>query len=170
VGEGGFKMIKKLVYLGVMVLGAVNSSAMASMDEQEETLCSGFEEIYFSCKIDEKILSICASGNISPETGYAQYRFGKPGHIELQYPAEPVIPKGKFTVSDIKEGKLSFTHFKFKRQEYVYVVYQGSPNGVYIKKQGKTIFNKTCSAGEYQQFNRRIFRGVETVPVEEGID
>jgi hypothetical protein len=155
---------------GVAIFASIAISSLALAEDHEKTLCEKSEEIYFSCQIEKKILSICASGNISPKNGYVQYRYGAPGHIELEYPSQPVPPKGKITISDISEGNVSFTHLKFKHQGYAYVVYQGFPTGLYIKKGKRTIFNKICQPGVYQQLEQRAFRGIDTIPAEEGID
>ena len=56
--------------------------------------CKSGEIIYFSCPIkgSEKLVSLCGSafrdkGRMS-ETAWVQYRFGRPGQIELAYPKQ----------------------------------------------------------------------------------
>ncbi|MFM0550046.1 hypothetical protein P0D69_03600 [Paraburkholderia sediminicola] len=136
----------------------------------EATLCQSHEEVYFSCRTGGKMLSICASGNISPDNGYVQYRFGRVGHIELEYPQKPYPPRKLFSISDISGGNLSFTHFKFSSRSYHYVLYQGDPSGIYIKRNGKVVSNRICDPGTYQPISPRVLRGVETVPAIDGID
>jgi hypothetical protein len=136
----------------------------------EETLCAKFEEVYFSCPIKDKIVSVCASGNISPENGYVQYRIGRPGHVEFQYPDAPVAPKNRFSISDILGGNLNITHLKFRSGKYDYMVYQGGVNGVYVKRAGKAVANLTCGVGDYQMINPRAKRGIETVPPVDDVD
>ncbi|WP_133300348.1 hypothetical protein [Paraburkholderia lacunae] len=148
---------------GLILFGTKVASA-------EATLCQSHEEVYFSCPTDGKVLSVCASGNISPDNGYVQYRFGRVGRIELEYPEKPYPPRKLFSISHISGGNLSFTHFKFSSRGYHYVLYQGDPSGIYIKRNGKVVSNRICDPGTYQPISPRVFRGVKTVPPIDGID
>src|ERR1700761_2605285 len=108
---------------------------------EESTLCHKHEEIYFSCHAENKIVSVCASGNISPKNGYVQYRFGSSGNIELEYPKLPYPPKRFFSISDVNEGNVQSIHLKFKSERYEYVIHSGFPSGLYVKKAGVTVSN-----------------------------
>ncbi|EDT43673.1 hypothetical protein BamMEX5DRAFT_0560 [Burkholderia ambifaria MEX-5] len=136
----------------------------------EVTLCQPHEEIYFSCSLGEKMVSLCASGNVSPDNGYVQYRYGKPDHIDLQFPNKPHPPRGYFGISDISIGSANFVHVKFRSGRYDYVIYQGSPSGVYVKKNGDLVSNHACKHGDYPLLSRRAFRGITTVPVVDDLD
>jgi hypothetical protein len=136
----------------------------------EETMCYPHEEIYFSCPIGRNIVSVCASGNISPKNGYVQYRFGHPGKPDLQFPKGPYPPENRFSISDFSGGSVNSTHLKFKVGGYLYVVYQSATNGVYVKKNGKTVVNLSCDSGEYQQISPRAMRGIETVAPDDNDD
>src|ERR1700733_9023089 len=104
----------------LLVVACVEVSAYAD----EATLCQSYEEIYFSCPVGDKVISLCASGNISPKNGYVQYRFGTRTHIELEFPDKPYPPGSRFSISDIHEGSLDYTHVKFKSGGYDYVIYR----------------------------------------------
>lgn len=136
----------------------------------EMTLCDAHEEVYFSCHVGSKVISVCAAGNISPKNGYVQYRFGNLNHVELEYPKLPYPPKRFFSISDIDLGNVRATHLKFKSGTYDYVVYSGFPSGLYIKKSGKMVSNLICESGSYQAISPRAFRGIPTVPARSGID
>ncbi|WP_122429259.1 hypothetical protein [Pseudomonas viridiflava] len=56
---------------------------------------------------DEKIVSICACGNISPYTGYVQYRYGTPNDIEMIFPQEKIPPEKRIFVVNASEGSVS---------------------------------------------------------------
>jgi len=144
--------------------------AWASAHADETTLCQPHEEIYFSCPTGKKIISLCASGNISPDNGYVQYRFGTPDHVELQFPNKPYPPKSRFLIGDILGGNVNYVHIKFKSGKYNYVVYQGLPSGLYIKKNGRLVSNLVCDQGIYQQLSRRAYRGMRTAQPVEGVD
>lgn len=156
--------IKGAVFVAGLILFGVKAEA------DEITLCQPHEEVYFSCPIDGKVLSVCASGNISPDNGYVQYRFGRIGSIELEYPEKPYPPRKLFSISDISEGSITFTHLKFYSGRYHYVLYQGDPSGIYIKRGGKVVSNRTCDPGAYQPVSPRAFRGIKTVaPIDASI-
>jgi len=156
--------IKGAVFVAGLILFGVKAEA------DEITLCQPHEEVYFSCPIDGKVLSVCASGNISPDNGYVQYRFGRIGSIELEYPEKPYPSRKLFSISDISEGSVTFTHLKFYSGRYHYVLYQGDPSGIYIKRGGKVVSNRTCDPGAYQPVSPRAFRGIKTVAPIDGID
>jgi hypothetical protein len=136
----------------------------------EETMCYSHEEIYFSCPVGEKIISVCASGNVSPENGYVQYRFGRPGKPELQFPKESDPPLDRFFITDFYGGNLNSVHLKFKLGNFTYVVYQSATSGVYVVKNGRTVRNLSCDGGQYRQISPRAKRGIKTVAPDENDD
>jgi hypothetical protein len=136
----------------------------------EETMCYSHEEIYFSCPVGGKIISVCASGNISPKNGYVQYRFGRPGKPELEFPADSNPPGHRFSISDFYGGNINSVHLKFRSGGYDYVVYQSATSGVYITKNGRTVRNISCDGGQYRQISPRAKRGIRTVAPVDNID
>lgn len=137
---------------------------------EELTMCQPHEEVYFSCPVKNKTVSVCASGNISPNNGYVQYRIGRPDKVELEYPKLPYPPASNFTISDIAGGNLNLIHLKFKSGLFNYIIYSGDVSGVYVKKNGKTIANLTCNDGVYQKLSPRALRGIKTVDPVDGVD
>jgi roadblock/LC7 domain-containing protein len=120
--------------------------------------------------VGKKIVSVCASGNISPDQGYVQYRIGLPGKPEMENPAKPYPPKNRFSLSEMDGGSLNSVHLKFNSAGYNYVVYQSATSGVYVKKNGKTIANLTCGDSSYQQISPKARRGIQLVDPEDNID
>ncbi|MEM5299652.1 hypothetical protein VSR82_35775 [Burkholderia sp. JPY481] len=157
------RFVKRIFVAGLILFGI-------GVRADEVTLCYPQEEVYFSCQTNGKIMSICASGNISPDNGYVQYRFGKADKMEIEFPKNPFSPRKWFSLSDIREGSVNFSHLKFNSGHYQYVLYQGFPSGIYVKRDGKTISNHTCDDGTYQQFSPRAFRGITTLATVDGID
>lgn len=157
-----------------LILGAVFILGSCATIEPtmgaEQTMCQTHEEVYFSCLTGKKIVSVCASGNISPNNGYVQYRIGIPGKIDLEYPKLPDPPIGRFSISDISGGNLNIRHIKFNSGSYNYVIYQGDTSGVYVKQSGRTIANLTCQPGDYQAISPRALRGIKTVDPVDGVD
>src|SRR5256885_5815068 len=54
------------------------------------SLCSSSEDVIFNCEIAgrRKVVSLCSSHELDRQQGYLQYRFGRVGAIELEYPRE----------------------------------------------------------------------------------
>lgn len=69
-----------------------------------------------------------------------------------------------------KIRNIDFTNIKFRSGSYDYVIHQGFPSGLYVKYDGKLIFNHQCDVGIYQQLNQRIFRDLEAVAPDSNID
>lgn len=157
----------KSIRFAVVVLAYI---ACCPAFSQEATLCNPREEIYFSCHIGKKVVSVCASGNISPNSGYVQYRFGRLNHIELEYPKLPYPPAKFFSISDINQGNVQSTHFKFRLGGYDYVIYSGFPSGLYVKNAGKIVSNMLCDPGDYESMSPRAFRGIPSKPSQSDID
>src|ERR1700741_4134038 len=65
------------------------------------SLCAKDERIIFSCPIKRpaKIVSVCASKDLTSDRGYIQYRFGLPEKVELEYPKERSGSQQKFQYS-----------------------------------------------------------------------
>ena len=64
---------------------------------QQSSLCAPGERVLFSCSLQQtkKLVSLCTSQNLSPTSGYLQYRFGVPGKVELDYPPGKAFAKGR---------------------------------------------------------------------------
>jgi hypothetical protein len=134
------KYLAGLVYLVSLPAIAANSH------------CSGQEQTVFSCSLGEKVVSVCASKDISPTSGYLQYRFGKPNAPELMFPSST---KSFSHRSDIKARSLMFSggggaYLRFINGKYNYIVYTaigkgwGVKDGVSVEKNGKLIANLKC--------------------------
>ncbi len=60
--------------------------------------CSAGEKVVFSCAVGKgaKVVSLCASPNLTAKSGTLYYRFGAPSKIELEYPSKPHGAARKF--------------------------------------------------------------------------
>ncbi len=87
-----------------------------------QSLCAPNERIMFSCPLTQskKIVSLCASQNISPAIGYLQYRFGTAKDTELVYPLGKAHPKGNFELFHIQYVRASSYGVSFKLRGYEY--------------------------------------------------
>lgn len=116
-----------------------------------ESHCSKEEQTVFSCSLGTKILSVCASKDISPTGGYVQYRFGKVNAIELIFPFSIESSHRSY----IQARTLMFSggggaYLRFISGRYNYIVYTaigkgwGTKEGVSVEKDNKLISNSKC--------------------------
>ncbi len=114
-----------------------------------DTHCSEQEQIVFSCSLGKKIVSVCASSDLSPDTGYLQYRIGKRNTLEL------VLPISTQPEQHIQARILMFAgggggYLRFINGGYHYIVYTaigkgwGVKDGVSVEKNNKLIANFKC--------------------------
>ncbi|WP_238541196.1 hypothetical protein [Pseudomonas sp. GM18] len=139
------------------------SSAFAG--ETDVTLCETHEDIYFSCPLPGgKIVSVCASNNDKPSSGYVQYRYGAPEKIELVYPQSKVPPEGRFYVVNASEGSVNLNIIKFYNGRYTYLVAQAFKSFLTVLKDDKLALRKSCERGSYSFINRKALKGIEELP------
>src|ERR1041384_1882191 len=89
------------ITLGGLAVSTSHNSSSASLQPtglQPGTLCARNERIIFSCPIKRpaKIVSLCASKDLTSDRGYVQYRFGVPEKIELEFPQSKTGTQQKF--------------------------------------------------------------------------
>jgi hypothetical protein len=101
----------------------VVSSQLANL--QPNTLCTKNERIIFSCPVKRpaKIVSLCASKDLTNERGYLQYRFGLPDKIELEFPKERTGTQKKFTYSHYFRARFDMTAIGFTIDGYEYSIF-----------------------------------------------
>jgi len=130
-----------------------------------ESLCTADEDIYFSCELEEirKIASVCAKGNSSPDDGYVQYRFGTKQRLDLEYPKEKISPQqSSLSIIDVSRTSLGLgTHLKFSSRNFHYVVSTSLiPGEIYVEKNARLIFRRTCKNGVHTNFPDKSRKGI----------
>ena len=92
---------------------------------QPNTLCAKDERIIFSCPVKRpaKIVSLCASKDLTSERGYLQYRFGLPGKIELEFPKERTGTQQKFQYTHYFRAQFDLTEINFTINGYEYQIF-----------------------------------------------
>ena len=126
--------------------GSVALSQQSAGDLQANSLCARNERIIFSCPIKRpaKIVSVCASKDLTSDRGYMQYRFGLPAKIELEFPKERSGSQQKFQYSHYFRARVDLTEITFTVNGYEYQVtddYNGE------EKTAQTIQAKLTSFG-----------------------
>jgi len=91
---------------------------------QINSLCAKDERVIFSCPIKRpaKIVSVCASKDLTSDRGYIQYRFGLPAKVELEFPKERDGSQQKFQYSHYFRAKVDQTEITFTVNGYEYQV------------------------------------------------
>lgn len=134
----------------------------ASAASGANSLCQDGEQIAFSCKAGKKLISVCASADAGPGTGYVQYRFGPANAPEISLPPAGVTPdKGA------KSGTLMFSggggaYLRFANSSVGYVVYTGigkgwEKAGVAVEKKGKATASIRCSSPAVSELGPEFF-------------
>src|SRR5258706_15993266 len=90
-------------------LPTIQSAASKSL--QPNSLCAKDERIIFSCPVKRpaKIVSLCASKDLTSERGYLQYRFGLPDKVELEFPKDRTGTQQKFQYTHYFRAQVDLT-------------------------------------------------------------
>ena len=107
------------------------------------SLCAASEQIIFSCSLKRptKIVSLCASQDLSKTRGYLQYRFGIPGKIELEFPKDRQATQQAFRYKHYFRAQVDMTSISFSVANYEYSVfddYNGEEKPA-VSQQGVTV-------------------------------
>jgi hypothetical protein len=105
--------------------GSSQTSRPGSETLQRNTLCAKDERIIFSCvtKRAAKIVSLCASKDLTGARGYLQYRFGVPGKIELEFPRDRKGTQEKFQYTHYFRARFDLTEINFTINGYAYQIF-----------------------------------------------
>src|SRR5437016_1934079 len=105
-----------------IVAGSINAGVPGQL--QPNSLCVKDERVIFSCPVKRpaKIVSVCASKDLTSDRGYLQYRFGLPGKIELEFPKERTRTQTKFQYTHYFRAQFDLTEIRFNVNGYEYHV------------------------------------------------
>ena len=119
----------------LLAMGLVASSAPAVGGGKKKTapapsLCKPGEQIFFACRVKgkaEKIVSLCGSKDLGEKdgklVGSLEYRFGKPGKLELTFPKPGADLRKAFEYSRYTRSMFSIEHFGFVNQTFRYTLF-----------------------------------------------
>jgi hypothetical protein len=132
-----------LLQVAVMALSSVLVAATVLAGESH---CAKDEEVVFSCGIGSKIVSLCASKDISETQGSLTYTFGKIGKPELRYPSAGTDPRAAFTYHLLPRGD----YVRFSNRGATYVLFSafgsgvGDYEGLVVQPEGKDPIRLNC--------------------------
>lgn len=132
----------KLIAVAVITLVFLSLATGTNVTQPEPaaTLCEKSEKIIFSCTIKKpaKVVSLCASVNVSKDQGYLVYRFGLPDKVELEFPKTLSGTQKSFKYSHYFRAVVDETEISFTSEGYKYAIfdnYYGDQNPA-IHQQG----------------------------------
>jgi len=138
--------------------------------------CVPPQRAVFSCSTGTKTIAVCASQDLAASSGQLQYRFGRPGAIELGYP-----PAGADWRTFTRAGTLAFSggggaFIAFTNAPYRYVVYSavgkgwGSKAGVVVEKGGKRIARLPCKGEATSELGPDLFTNAGIAEAEDAFE
>jgi hypothetical protein len=127
--------------------GSTASGAEVKPINLSNTLCRAEEQNFFTCIVtgSAKVISLCGSKSLDARRGYLQYRFGKPGAVELQYPRDRANTQRVFRYAHYIRAQVDRAEITFDNEGYSYVIfdyYEGDikpsvrESGVRIRRHG----------------------------------
>ncbi|HEX2268768.1 MAG TPA: hypothetical protein VHH35_04515 [Pyrinomonadaceae bacterium] len=91
---------------------------------QRGSLCNADEKVIFNCTLrNSKIVSLCSSPNLTKDQGYVQYRFGRPGKIELEFPQEREKSQQAFKYTHYFRAQVDLTEITFTSGGHQYSIF-----------------------------------------------
>jgi hypothetical protein len=172
--------MRRLLLISIMLVCMV---AVAAAPEGK-FLCLKDEQVVFGCNLSNKVLSLCASNSSSASPTF-QYRFGAPGHLELQFPNIPGPAKDHFWFSSTAFSGGGSAHIRFVNTGYEYVLFDSTVRtnfgksgrhdprfdaGIVVLHEGKTVSIRYCTndasihAVAYEQMPREEYQDYEEIP------
>lgn len=138
--------------------------------------CSAAETVVFACAAGRKLISVCASRDVSPEAGYVRYRYGPPGAPEIEWP-----DANDTTRNALAGGTLMFSggggaYLRFVRRDHDYIVYTaigkgwGEQSGVVVERLGKRVANPRCARVPTSELGPAFFDRAGIVADDQGFD
>jgi hypothetical protein len=108
------------------------------------SLCTASEKTYFACALSSgKIVSLCAARTKTvTATPALQYRFGRPGKIELRYPVKPSASEGQpFALTHYFRYQTDHYEVSFSSKDTRYVVFDRYEEGTRTAGVSMTLAN-----------------------------
>ena len=114
------------MFSGLFAFGASTASgAEVTPIKLSNSLCRADEQNFFTCTVTgpAKVISLCGSKALDARRGYLQYRFGKAGAVELQFPRDRANTQRMFRYAHYFRAQVDRTEVTFDNDGYRYVVF-----------------------------------------------
>lgn len=115
----------RLIAVCVLSLASATTVLAGEAAAVSRSLCRAEEQVIFSCPVAKaaKLVSLCGSKNLDNRRGYLQYRFGKPGAVELQFPGERANTQLAFRYAHYFRAQVDRIEVTFDHNGYRYVIF-----------------------------------------------
>lgn len=135
----------------IALMSAMLPRALATQN-QGTALCTLQEEPVFACTLkNHRAVAVCASHQPDGSPGYVQYRFGKPGNLEIKVPqkADSGEWRQQFKAKRLWYSAGGGNYLRVDRGPYAYVVFSafgrwGDKDGVMVWKNGAMVTHHAC--------------------------
>jgi hypothetical protein len=138
---------------------ATAASPPPTAPKVDATLCTPNEGTYFSCVLPKgKIVSLCGSPGLDAGSGWVEYRFGRPGAVELAYPPTHDGARARFHYAVADDARTRTHEVGFQNDHVAYTLFDqaaleagGRGDGVIVEAIGpdgtrKRVAMLTCDA------------------------
>lgn len=151
--------------LNLPLLATLTLLAQVSAHAQTApSLCQAQEQVIFSCSVkpSKKLVSLCARQLGSPAASL-QYRFGRPGHIELQHPQQGVGSLQAFRHASYGRYRVERQSVSFENQGVRYTIfddYEGDmkpevhERGVWVSQGERELATLRCTGPVRSELHR----------------
>jgi hypothetical protein len=149
-----------LALLGACATTPMEESGAQSLGQRAAGLCTAGETPLFQCQVGAKQVAVCGGTTATGRT-YAQYRSGRPGALDLTYPATKDggagnMVRGRIIYSGGGETQFHFTEGGDQTIVYSRMIRTGfettnNPKfsaGVAMRRSGRLASNRGCSDGD----------------------
>jgi hypothetical protein len=118
--------MKSLVLVLVVAFVLIAENAVLATDLQPGTLCQIDEKVMFSCPVKNgtRLVSLCGSKDLTDKTGYLQYRFGRAGEIDLEFPTRRQNSQKMFRYAHYFRPQVDRFSVSFVIKDYTYTVFK----------------------------------------------
>lgn len=103
---------------------AVARALMTVEATRPGSLCKQNEQVLWSCETakERKLASVCGSKNLDNAHGYVQYRFGRAGAVELEFPGERVNTQSAFKYARYTRPLVTYLRLEFVSGGFTYTI------------------------------------------------
>lgn len=125
------KIVSPLLLTAILLCGqsglreAAHARSFLPLDSiKAGSLCAKGERTVWSCETlrERKLASICSSQALDKSRGYLQYRFGRPGKIELEFPKERTNTQAVFRYARYTRPLVAMLNLKFVNNGFTYTI------------------------------------------------
>jgi hypothetical protein len=99
-------------------------AATSSNSVKPGSLCARNENVVWSCELmkERKLASVCSSKELDKTSGYVQYRFGRAGQVEMEFPRERTNTQGAFKYSRYTRPLVTYLKLEFVNGGFTYII------------------------------------------------